>query len=228
MNWTRHHFRRALEASQHEAMERHQDYVLRTVEERGVRFDPAVVHRRARHNSSPSRSHRPSSRTRSRRGCTFDGSAIDGFSRIQESDVLASPIANELPAAALGEGGDDPGPGVLRHRQPRRLAVRGRPPSRPEAQPRPRRRRGLPVHVSPPRSSSSTSSDDPPRCRSRSTRLATSTSRPSTWPATCASGRSVSSRRWASPSSTRSTRTPRASTRSTSATPTPSRWPTTS
>jgi hypothetical protein len=55
----------------------------------------------------------------------------------------------------------------------------------------------------------------------------TSTSPPPTWPATSASARSTCSRRWASPSSTRSTRTPRASTRSTCATPTPCRWPTT-
>ena len=59
-----------------------------------------------------------------------------------------------------------------------------------------------------------------PTRRARSTRARTSTSRPPTSPATCASARSTCSRRWASRSSTRSTRTARASTRSTCATPT--------
>ena len=34
-------------------------------------------------------------------GMTFDGSTIDGFSRVQESDVLAMPGRQDLPAPAL-------------------------------------------------------------------------------------------------------------------------------
>ena len=71
-------------------LDQHRDYVLRTVEERGVRLvrlwftdvlgnlksfaiSPAELENALEH------------------GMTFDGSSIDGFSRIQESDVLAVP-----------------------------------------------------------------------------------------------------------------------------------------
>lgn len=74
-------------------MERQVDYVLRTVEERGVRFvrlwftdvlgflksfaiTPAELENALQE------------------GMTFDGSAIEGYSRIQESDVLALPDPN--------------------------------------------------------------------------------------------------------------------------------------
>lgn len=70
-----------------------QDYVLRTVEERGVRlirlwFTDVL----GRHKSvaiSPAELD-----TVFLEGLQFDGSAIDGFSRIQESDVLARPDAS--------------------------------------------------------------------------------------------------------------------------------------
>jgi len=70
-----------------------QDYVLRTVEERGVRlirlwFTDVL----GRHKSvaiSPAELE-----TVFDEGLQFDGSAIDGFSRIQESDVLARPDAS--------------------------------------------------------------------------------------------------------------------------------------
>src|SRR5580698_8770810 len=73
-------------------MERQQDYVLRTVEERGVRFiqlwftDVLGV--------SKSFQITPAELENAlEEGMTFDGSAIDGFSRVQESDVLARPDA---------------------------------------------------------------------------------------------------------------------------------------
>ena len=74
-------------------MERQQDYVLRTVEERGIRFirlwftdilgqlkSIAIV---------PGELERALAE-----GMTFDGSAIDGFSRVQESDMLLHPDPN--------------------------------------------------------------------------------------------------------------------------------------
>ncbi|MGI8793701.1 MAG: glutamine synthetase family protein [Acidimicrobiales bacterium] len=73
-------------------MERHQDYVLRTVEERGVRFvelfftDVLGIPRGF--NITPAELENALAE-----GMTFDGSAIDGFSRVQEADVLARPDA---------------------------------------------------------------------------------------------------------------------------------------
>jgi len=71
-------------------MERQQDYVLRTAEERSVRFiqlwftdvlgipKTFTITQAELENALEE-------------GMTFDGSAIDGFSRVQESDVLARP-----------------------------------------------------------------------------------------------------------------------------------------
>jgi glutamine synthetase len=71
-------------------MERQQDYVLRTVEERGVRFIQLwftdVLGIPKAFNITPAELE-----TALEEGMTFDGSAIDGFSRVQESDVLAYP-----------------------------------------------------------------------------------------------------------------------------------------
>ena len=68
----------------------------------------------------------------------FDGSAIDGFSRIQESDVLARPTPAPFELLPWTERDETVGPHVLRHHHARRHAVRGRPP--PGAAPQPRRR----------------------------------------------------------------------------------------
>ena len=71
--------------------EQQRDYVLRSVEERGRPVDPAVVHRRARQPQDYGH-HAARARQRARTtGMTFDGSSIDGFSRVQEADVLAIP-----------------------------------------------------------------------------------------------------------------------------------------
>ncbi|HEX8769530.1 MAG TPA: glutamine synthetase family protein, partial [Acidimicrobiales bacterium] len=74
-------------------MERQQDYVLRSVEERGIRFvrlwftdvlgqlkSIAIVPGELENAFEE--------------GMTFDGSAVDGFSRVQESDMLLSPDPN--------------------------------------------------------------------------------------------------------------------------------------
>src|SRR5882762_7129556 len=71
-------------------MQSQQDYVLRTVEERGVRFIQLwftdVLGVPKAFNITPAELE-----TALEEGMTFDGSAIDGFSRVQESDVLARP-----------------------------------------------------------------------------------------------------------------------------------------
>src|SRR5579863_1705276 len=66
------------------------DYVLRTVEERGIRFVQLwftdVLGIPKAFNITPAELENALDE-----GMTFDGSAIDGFSRVQESDVLAVP-----------------------------------------------------------------------------------------------------------------------------------------
>src|SRR3954454_8156343 len=68
------------------------EYVLRTVEERGVRLGrlwfPDVLGQLKSFALSPAELENAFEE-----GMSFDGSAIDGFSRIQESDVLAKPDA---------------------------------------------------------------------------------------------------------------------------------------
>ncbi len=71
-------------------MEPQKDYVLRTVEERGIRFVQLwftdVLGIPKAFNITPAELENALEE-----GMTFDGSAIDGFSRVQESDVLAVP-----------------------------------------------------------------------------------------------------------------------------------------
>ena len=104
-------------------MERHQDYVMRTVEERGVRlvrlWFTDVLGQLKSFAISPAELENALEE-----GMSFDGSSIDGFSRVQESDVLAVPDPNtfELLPWARSQGAG--GPGLLRHRQPGRLALR--------------------------------------------------------------------------------------------------------
>ena len=72
------------------AVERQIEYVLRTVEERGVRlvrlWFTDVLGQLKSFAISPAELENAFEE-----GMQFDGSAIDGFSRIQESDVLARP-----------------------------------------------------------------------------------------------------------------------------------------
>jgi glutamine synthetase len=85
-------------------MERQQDYVLRTVEERGVRFVQMwftdVLGTPKSFQITPAELE-----TALEEGMTFDGSTIDGFSRVQESDVLAMPDAKTFQLLPyLGDG----------------------------------------------------------------------------------------------------------------------------
>jgi len=72
------------------SMQSQAQYVLRTVEERGVRFIQLwftdVLGRHKAFHVTPAELEDALDQ-----GMTFDGSAIDGFSRTQESDVLARP-----------------------------------------------------------------------------------------------------------------------------------------
>jgi len=76
-------------------MERQQDYVLRTVEERGVRlirlWFSDVLGQLKSFAISPAELENAFAE-----GMQFDGSSIDGYSRVQESDVLARPDANSF------------------------------------------------------------------------------------------------------------------------------------
>ena len=73
-------------------MQSQRDYVLRTVEERGIRFVQLwftdVLGTPKGFNITPAELENALDE-----GMTFDGSAIDGFSRVQEADVLARPDA---------------------------------------------------------------------------------------------------------------------------------------
>ena len=88
-------------------MRSQEEYVLRTVEERGIRFVQLwftdVLGTPKTFNITPAELENALDE-----GMTFDGSAIDGFSRVQESDVLARPDANTfqlLPWHGHGQSG---------------------------------------------------------------------------------------------------------------------------
>ena len=87
-------------------MERQQDYVLRTVEERGIRFVQLwftdVLGAPKAFAITPAELENALVE-----GMTFDGSAIDGLSRVQESDVLALPDPKTFQILPLGGSGGD-------------------------------------------------------------------------------------------------------------------------
>jgi glutamine synthetase len=83
-------------------LDQQRDYVLRTVEERGVRlvrlWFTDVLGNLKSFAISPAEME-----SALEEGMTFDGSAIDGFSRVQESDVLAMPDANTFEVLPWGD-----------------------------------------------------------------------------------------------------------------------------
>ena len=190
-------------------MRSQQDYVLRTVEERGIRFVQLwftdVLGTPKTFNITPAELENALEE-----GMTFDGSAIDGFSRVQESDVLPGPTPRP---SSSSPGTADEAPVARVFCDIFNLdgtPVRGLPPPRPAPHPRPGPRAAASRSSPRPRSSTSTSPTsatrlEPPEAARH--RARTSTSPPPTWPATCASAPCSPSRRWASPSSTPSTRT---------------------
>jgi glutamine synthetase len=84
-------------------MERQQDYVLRTVEERGVRlirlWFTDVLGQLKSIAISPAELENAFAE-----GMGFDGSSIDGFTRVQESDVLAKPDPNTFELLPWADG----------------------------------------------------------------------------------------------------------------------------
>ena len=83
-------------------LDQQRDYVLRTVEERGVRlirlWFTDVLGNLKSFAISPAELENALED-----GMTFDGSSIDGFSRVQESDVLAIPDANTFEVLPWGD-----------------------------------------------------------------------------------------------------------------------------
>ena len=83
-------------------MDRQSEYVLRTVEERGVRFVRLwftdVLGTLKSFAITPAELD-----DALHEGMTFDGSAIDGFSRVQEADVLAVPDPNTFEVLPWGD-----------------------------------------------------------------------------------------------------------------------------
>ena len=209
-----------------EMLDQQREYVLRSVEERGVRlirlWFTDILGNLKSFAISPAELENALDD-----GMTFDGSSIDGFSRIQEADVLAIPDPDTFEVLPWGDAKTpearvfcdihnldgtpfDGDPRQVLRRHVRAVHDQGltfyvapdieffyfNPPEK--GQRAPSARRGLVLRP-----------HDERHHRAR-----------------CASRPSARWRRWGSPSSTASTRTRRASRRSTCATPTPCRWPT--
>ena len=208
------------------AVQSQRDYVLRTVEERGIRFVQLwftdVLGTPKGFNITSAELENALDE-----GMTFDGSAIDGFSRVQEADVLARPdpktfqllpwhhddaqVARVFCDIANLDG--TPFEGDPRHAL-RRTLERAR-------------AAGYTFFASPEVEYFYFADADPERgpvTLDSGSYFDLIGGRPDERPAPALGARC--SRRWASPSSTPSTRTRAASTRSTCATPTRSPWPT--
>ncbi len=153
-------------------------------------------------------------------GMGFDGSSIEGFARIEESDMIAMPDPTHLrdPAVAADRGRRRRAH-VLRRAPAGRHALRRRPPLRPEEEPEEGRRPGLHLLRRP--GAGVLLLQERPGHRVPRLRRLLRPDRRWTSPATCAATPSWRWRRWASTSSTAITRWPPASTRSTCATPRP-------
>ena len=107
-------------------LDQQRDYVLRTVEERGVRlvrlWFTDVLGNLKSFAISPAELENALDD-----GMTFDGSSIDGFSRIQESGRARRPRSRHVRDHPVGRPRRSRGARLLRHRQPRRHPVHGDP-----------------------------------------------------------------------------------------------------
>ena len=127
------------------AMGKQEDFVLRALEERDVRFVRLwftdVLGFLKSVSVAPAELENAFDE-----GIGFDGSAIEGFARVYESDMLAHPDASTfqlLPVAHGRRRRSGHGPHVLRHRDARRQPVLRRPAPRPQAHAERRGRQGL-------------------------------------------------------------------------------------
>jgi glutamine synthetase len=149
------------------------EYVLRTVEERGVRlirlWFTDVLGQLKSFAISPAELE-----SAFEEGMHFDGSAIDGFSRIQESDVLARPDAATFELLPWDDR-RSVGPHVLRHHDPGRHTLRRRPASGSAPQPHAARDQGYSFFVAPEIEFFYFATAIPPRSPNRSTPVPTST-----------------------------------------------------
>ena len=125
-------------------MDKQRDFVLRTIEERGVKFVRLwftdVIGTLKSVAIAPAEVEGAFSE-----GLGFDGSAIEGLTRSYESDLLAHPDPDDVPDAAVARRDRPHRAHVLRHHDARRPARRRRSASR--AQARAREGRGRRVHV---------------------------------------------------------------------------------
>ncbi|HLX77338.1 MAG TPA: glutamine synthetase beta-grasp domain-containing protein, partial [Acidimicrobiales bacterium] len=89
------------------SMENQRDYVLKTIEERGVRFIQLwftdVLGTPKTFSIPPVEFENALDE-----GMTFDGSSIDGFSRVQESDVIAKPDPTTFQILPFKSGQNSP------------------------------------------------------------------------------------------------------------------------
>ena len=212
-------------------MDRQKEFVLRTLEERDIRFVRLWFTDVLGYLKSVAIA--PAELEGAfEEGIGFDGSSIEGFARVSESDMVARPDPStfqvlpwttERRRAPLGAH-------VLRHHHARRVAVVGRLAARAAPRSWPRPATSASPATCTPRSSSSCCKPGPttaPR-RCPPTTAATSTRPCTTRRRTSAATPSTRSSRWASRWSSATTRARPASRRSTCATPTRCRWPTTS
>ena len=155
-------------------------------------------------------------------GIGFDGSAIEGFSRVYEADMLAKPDPATFQLMPAGGESAGHGPDVLRHPAARRLAQSSPTRGTCSSAPWPARPGSASPSTPTRRSSSSCSGSGPSRgaSRGRSTPAATSTTPRTASRTTSAARRSRCWRGWASRWSSATTRARPASRRSTCATPT--------
>ena len=105
------------------SIDQHREYVLRSVEERGVRlvrlwFTDVLGNLKSLAISPAELDNALTD------GMTFDGSSIDGFSRVQEADVLAIPDPDTFEIVPWGDPKGTRGTRLLRHPQPGRHAIR--------------------------------------------------------------------------------------------------------
>jgi glutamine synthetase len=105
VNWTGPPWEADVSDAMMPLVERQLDYVMRTVEERGIRFIQLwftdVLGVPKAFAITPAELENALEE-----GMTFDGSAIDGFSRVQESDVLAKPDPTTFQILPLQGAGD--------------------------------------------------------------------------------------------------------------------------